>query len=465
MTTDPATTTPAGTVAHRQSGHAAPSVGATARWQLHVAVAGIGIAAAILLRSAVLALLVTPSALLVATALAWRPGPSPRVSLVVRDARLVSDDRTTASVTVTAPVRTVVEVHVPVRGALAPTGPPAATATVGPATPLSLTVPLVAGRWGAASVGPVDVRWHSPAGLVEARALGGGRHPVHVLPRVPAATTLVRPRATHAAHGAQRSGDSGDGTEFADLRPFAPGDRARDVDPWASARRGGPWVVRRHPDRRTDVVLLLDAYDEHQLDDVLAAARSIARAHLRGRDRVGVTTMTGVLRWLPPGEGARHEHRIATALVDARLAHSWVRPAVEELPPRVLPAGALVLGITAGTDPRLADTAVELRRRGWDVAVVVLTPDPHAGTTARPARGGDAMPAGATDGRRHRSDTGTALPDAVEEAARRLVALERRAVRDRLVARGVPTVGWDPTTPVDTALVRLRTWRRRAVHR
>lgn len=412
-----------------------PTTTVTGRWQVHVLLAGLGLVAALLLRAPGIAVMVAPSALLVAAALTWRPGPSPRVEVEVGATRLLSQDTTRATVTLTSTTLMVVEVEVGVRGPLRTAGPTASTVTVGPGAPTVLELDLLAGRWGAASIGPVALRWSAPGRLVEARSSGGATTTVRVLPHAPAARALVRPRATHAAHGVQRSGDSGEGTEFADLRPFAPGDRARDVSPRVSARRGQPWVVRRHPDRRTDVVLLLDAYDHAGLDDVFAAARSLARGHLRARDRVGVTTMTGVLRWLPPGDGSRHEHRIAAALVDARLAHSWIRPAVEELPPRVLPPGALVIGITPGTDPRLADTAVELRRRGWDVVVLVATPQPAA--------------------------TG----DPVEEAAGRLLALERRAVCDRLQGHGVPAVAWDPATPVDAALTELSAWRRRTARR
>lgn len=417
-----------------------PLVRVTTRWHVHVLVAGMGLVAALLLRAPVVALLVAPSALLVASSLTWRPGPAPTIRLTVDRQRLLTDDDAEAVAEVEVGRRGAVAVRLPVEGQVVAATPTAVTVVAGRGEPVRLPVPLTARRWGAAAVGPVEVRWRSPGGLVEAVVHGGGRHPVKILPRTPPARVLVRPARTHVAHGAQRSRATGEGTEFAEVRPFAPGDRARDVSPLVSARRGAPWVVGRHPDRRTDVVLLLDAYDPAELDDVLAAARSLTRGYLQERDRVGVTTMTGVLRWLPPGDGPRHEHRIAEALVDARIAHSWVRPAVEELPPRVLPPGALVLGVTPGTDPRLAEVAIALRARGRDVAVLVLDPPPLG-----------APGAGWPDPR----------DPVVDRAAARLLALQRRAVRDRLHLHGVAAVAWDPTTPVETALADLRTWRRR----
>lgn len=408
----------------------------TTRWHLHVLLGGLGLVAALLLRAPLVAVLVAPSVLLVATAMAWRPGPTPGVRLVLSDDRLLADGHATATAEVTGAPATGLAVHLVVDDLLTATGPTAVTAAPDRSGQVVLRVPLTARRWGAASVGPVQLRWQSPGGLVEAAAEAGGALPVRILPRTPRAEVLVRPRSTHVAHGVQRSTDSGEGTEFADLRPFVPGDRARDVNPLVSARRGAPWVVERHPERRTDVVLLLDAYDPNELDHVLDAARSLARGYLQEHDRVGVTTMSGVLRWLPPGDGRQHEQRIAEALVDARVAHSWVRPAVEALPPRVLPPGALVLGVTPGTDPRLGEVAVALRARGRDVAVLVLE--------------------------RRLPPAGDPDDAVVQAAAGRLLALERRAVRDRLRLHGVAAVPWDPTTPVDTALTDLQAWRRRS---
>ena len=43
----------------------------------------------------------------------------------------------------------------------------------------------------------------------------------------------------------------GDGIEFADIRPFVPGDRVRRINWRASARRPGLWVNESHPERNT----------------------------------------------------------------------------------------------------------------------------------------------------------------------------------------------------------------------
>lgn len=427
-----------------------PRVTTTDAFRVHLVLAGTGLLAAVVLRLPLLVALVTPSALLVALALAWRPGPGPRVELQVDDERLLAGSSTTAHLAVTTPDGRAVQVVLRVRAPLATDDTTRWTLAPGRGVTWSAELDVAAPRWGAGAVGPVEVRWTSTGGLRAARATHRGV-PVRVLPGTPPARALVRPLRTHRGAGNQRADDRGSGTEFAHLRPFVPGDRARDTSPRTSARRGHPWVVTRHPERRTDVVLLLDATDADHLDDVLRAARQLARGYLAERDRVGVTTLAGVLRWVAPGDGRRHEHRIAEALLDARAGRTWARPAVEGLPPRALPPGALLLAVTPGSDPQMADVVIGLRARGRDVGVLVL--DPPAPTAAGPTRAG---PAGADE---RRPDRDAAW---VERATLRLLALQRRAVLDRLHANGVAAVGWDPAEPVEVGVLALAAWRRRA---
>jgi len=433
----------------------APRVTTTDAFRVHLVLAGTGLLAAVVLRVPLLVALVTPSVLLVAVALAWRAGPGPKVTLRVDDERLLAGSSTTAHLAVTTPGAGPVEVELRTRAPLVADDPRRWTCAPGRGATWSATVALDAPRWGAGAVGPVELRWASPGGLREARATHAGVS-VRVLPHTPPAEALVRPLRTHRGAGNQRADDRGSGTEFADLRPFVPGDRARDTSPRTSARRGQPWVVTRHPERRTDVVLLLDATDADHLDDVLRAARSLARGYLAERDRVGVTTLAGVLRWVAPGDGRRHEHRLAEALLDARAGRAWARPAVEGLPPRALPPGALLLAVTPGSDPHMADVVVGLRARGRDVAVLVLDPpvppvaDPAVPRVRKGARTADPRTADADD------------PAFVDRATLRLLRLQRRAVLDRLHANGVAAVGWDPATPVESGMVALGAWRRRA---
>lgn len=403
----------------------------TARLLVHVLLGVGGLLAAVLLRAPVLLVMTSPSLALLAVDLAWRPDLRVAARVRCEADRLLEGSAVDLIVELEGPAAGTVEVELAVPATVSTDRVPRWTVVLTPAGPAVCRVTATADRWGAVVLGPVALRWTSPGGLLEVRRSVEDHHVLRILPRGPAVSELVRPTRTHQAAGNRTSPARGGGIEFADLRPFVVGDRARDIHWRVSARRGAPWLADRHPERRTDVVLLLDAYDAEHLGSVLRAARSLAQGYLADRDRVGVITLGGVMRWVEPGSGLRQEHRIADALLDSRISQSFVAPAVASLPPTALPSGALVIGLTPGTDPRLRDAALGLRARGRDVVVLTLEP---------------------------------ALPPPVDDVDRltaRLVRLQRRAVRDRLHAGGVPAVPWDPSTPVDAPLTELRRWRLR----
>ena len=192
--------------------------------------------------------------------------------------------------------------------------------------------------WGAYRVGEVIVRAPGPLGVVVregSHAAGGG---VRVLPSRERLRRLVGPARAQAASGSRRSPDRGEGIEFADLRPFAPGDRVRRVNWRATARRGAPVVTDRHPERNADVVLFLDTFAEarrgHEgtLVRAVRAADSLASAHLAQRDRVGLVAFGGVTHWLLPSAGTAQLERIADALLRSEIVFSYVLRNVEGAP-------------------------------------------------------------------------------------------------------------------------------------
>ena len=123
----------------------------------------------------------------------------------------------------------------------------------------------------------------------------------------------------------------GEGIEFADIRPFAPGDRVRRVNWRASARRERLYVNESHPERASDVILFLDSFAEARgsgegtIDQAVRAASSLADAYLERRNRVGLVSFGGILRWLPPEMGMRQQYRIVDALIETELARSYSR--------------------------------------------------------------------------------------------------------------------------------------------
>ena len=119
--------------------------------------------------------------------------------------------------------------------------------------------------------------------------------------------SIVAPLRTRPVLGSQVSRERGEGIEFADLRPLAPGDRVRSINWRATARRRTPYVNVQHPEHSADVVLFLDTFaderDEGTLDAAVRAAAALASAYLAQRDRVALVSLGGELSWLTGSAG------------------------------------------------------------------------------------------------------------------------------------------------------------------
>ncbi len=170
------------------------------------------------------------------------------------------------------------------------------------------------------------------------------------------------------------------------MRPFVPGDRVRRVNWRATARRGELWVNETHPERNTDVVLFLDTFAEARAP--AARARSTTRCARRPR------SPSHYLRAARPRRARRVRRRaelaaaasgLVPALPDRRrrcstprsfLSYAWKD--IDLLPPRTLPPQALVLALTPLLDERAVRALLDLRARGFDLAVVEISPVPFA---------------------------------------------------------------------------------------
>jgi uncharacterized protein (DUF58 family) len=144
----------------------------------------------------------------------------------------------------------------------------------------------------------------------------------------------------------------------------------------ASARRGELVVNEAHPERNTDVILFLDTFSEVRgtergtLDLTVRAAAALADAYLARKDRVGVVGFGGMLSWLLPGTGVRQLYRIVDALLETEIVLNYAWKDVDLLPPRTLPPQALVVGLSPLLDERSVGALLDLRARGFDLAIV-----------------------------------------------------------------------------------------------
>jgi uncharacterized protein (DUF58 family) len=139
-------------------------------------------------------------------------------------------------------------------------------------------------------------------------------------------------------------------------------------------------VNDRHPERTSDVVLLLDTFGTQRaervdvLDHAVRALGALAQAYERTHDRVGLLTFGGHLRWLHPGSGRVNLVRIIDGMLDTErlLTDTWADTL--RVPVGAIPPGALLVAVTALDDDTALHTLLDLRGRGFDVAVLTITP-------------------------------------------------------------------------------------------
>jgi uncharacterized protein (DUF58 family) len=251
----------------------------------------------------------------------------------------------------------------------------------------------------------------------------------------------VSPFETQVYAGNEVARIKGDGLEFADTRPFAPGDRVRSINWRASARRGELIVNERHPERNTNVILFLDSFaearrlDESTLDLAVRATATLATRYLDRRDRVGLITFGGILRWLMPGMGIAQRYRLVDAVLETEVEFSYAWKDVNVIPARTLPPKALVVAVTPLLDPRAVGALLDLRARGYDLVVVEVSPVPF-------------VEPGASE---------------LDQLAYRVWLLRREELRARYQRLGVAVASWTDETTLEAELEGVRAYRRRAL--
>jgi uncharacterized protein (DUF58 family) len=304
----------------------------------------------------------------------------------------------------------------------------------------TLAVPLTCRRWGAYWLGDVHLRAHDRFRLFTWERHLDPHATVKVFPVPDALRALVRPSETQLSTGSHVAAQRGDGIEFADLRPFLPGDRPRSVNWRATARRGDLMVNQRHPERATDVVLFLDSFLDVRgpagstLDQAVGAAASLAAAYLRQRDRVGLVSFGGFVQFLQPGSGQATLYRLLDTLMETQVFATAAWKGIRHLPPRTLPAKALIVALTPLVDERIVAALFDLLARGYDLTVVDISPLTSAGPAG-----------GQWDG-----------------LARRLWALERETLRHRYQRLGAAVVEWTEATHLQQVLLEVEACRRHA---
>jgi uncharacterized protein (DUF58 family) len=414
---------------------------ATPKLGAYAGLAGVGLLAALVLGRAELAVLAAPFAIVLFLGLALSEAPDVRVALDLDSERQVEGEEVNASLEARThlPVSRL-ELLLDVPDGLETDAPNPVLVALDLDERRELEVPLRCAHWGAYLVGRVHARVQDRFGLLTYERAYDLRRPLKVYPGGESLDKLLRPLQTLSFAGSQTTGTRGEGIEFADLRPFAPGDRIRRINWRATARRGQPWVNETHPERNTDVVIFLDTFAEARsgagstLDLAVQAAGSLAAHYIRAKDRVGLVAFGGVLNWLTVSSGVTQLYRVLDSLLDAEIFLSYAWKDIEILPRRTLPPNALVIALSPLLDERSVRALIDLRARGFDLAVVEISPVPFV----EPGK------------------------DELDQLAYRLWLLRRDALRASYLRVGVPVVEWRQGDPLQAALEEVRTFRRHA---
>ncbi len=306
----------------------------------------------------------------------------------------------------------------------------------------SVTCSLPATQWGTHDVGRVVIEVTEPHALFRWSGAAERPAPVRVHPTSSQLRQLIAPRFVRQVTGTHESKAVGRGVEYADIRPYSQGDSLRQINWRVTARTGELWVSERHPDRATEVILLVDSFVEsgHDVRAVVGmaieAAVSLAQSHLSSADRVGLLEIGGTVRWISPGTSHIQLQRLTDALLATGLYAHVADRQLDLVLARVLPPRSLVVALTPLLDHRFIDVLFVVAGHGHDVAVIeAIAPRKVADSTT-----GD-----------------------VGRVANRLWDAERQVVRDSLADHGVAVAPWVSGEHLDVTLRELARRRQRTM--
>lgn len=245
------------------------------------------------------------------------------------------------------------------------------------------TVTVRADRWGRYPI-RASVRVLGRGGLLEGTGTADAAE-VCVFPVAPPQSTAIPRTDLPDRLGTHLTRHIGPGVEYADIRPYVPGDHLRTVNWPVSARRGALHVTERLTDRAADVVVLVDTYPQPPGPATAATERTargaaqVVQSALRYGDRAGLVALgSRTTRWLGADIGQRQFYRILDTMLGA--ADSFENATGTLAPRPAVPPGAIVIAFSTMLETEFALALIDLRKRGHAVvAVDVLEGSPVEG--------------------------------------------------------------------------------------
>lgn len=234
-------------------------------------------------------------------------------------------------------------------------------------------VSVSAERWGRYPLSAsLDVV--APGGLLTATA-SAEIADILVFPLVPPPSTAIPNSELPNRLGTHLTRHVGPGVEYADIRPYVPGDQLRTVNWAVSARRGNLHVTERLTDRSVDVVVLVDMSGQPPGPATAATQRSVegavqvVQSALRAGDRAGLVALGGSQpRWLGPDIGQRQFYRVLDTLLRAGVGYHSMEGTLAPQP--AVPPHAIVIAFSTLLDTAFSLALTDLCKRGHPVVVV-----------------------------------------------------------------------------------------------
>ena len=304
-----------------------------------------------------------------------------------------------------------------------------------------LTYMLKANRRGRFTCGELIVRVHGLSGMIYRESRIDCKKSFTVYPHVSFIRRSINPATTQVNSGNYTSRRAGNGIEFANIRPYTPGDVVRQINWPRSLRWDKLYVNEFLPEHNADVIIMIDSMTNvggrelNTLDLCVRAAASLAYSLIRRKDRVGLIDYGGIFRWVPPGIGIKHWHRLMERLVEAEVNFSYVDKSLESVPRRILPPQSLVLALTPLVDERFITSLWDLSARRFDVVVIV----PSALGVLEEVEGTSVL----------------------NETAGLLWKMERGFLFDDLRRAGMGVLEWGHHEPMEILVHRVAQWQRK----
>ncbi|MGV0838155.1 DUF58 domain-containing protein [Mycolicibacterium thermoresistibile] len=267
----------------------------------------------------------------------------------------------------------------------ASTEPPELVARLTLATPAAMELADTAHRSGRVTATVAADRWGRYPVQARVDVIAGGgllagtgtvdAVDVVVFPLAPPESTALPRGEMRDRLGTHLTSHTGSGVEYADIRPYVPGDQLRTVNWSVSARRGRLHVTQRLSERAADVMVLIDTYPQppgpatEATERIARGAVQVVQSALRSGDRAGIAALGGRHpRWLGADIGRRQFYRVLDTMLDAGVGFE---PMHGTLVPRpAVPPEAIIVAFSTLLDTDFALALIDLARRGHVVVAV-----------------------------------------------------------------------------------------------